>query len=61
VIGHRPVYNQEHKEFRASVKRFLDKEIAPHFEAWEEASIVDRSLWNRAGGAGMLCPPGRLR
>jgi len=56
VIGHRPVYTQDHKDFRASVRRFLDQEIAPHFEAWEEASIVDRDLWFRAGEAGMLCP-----
>jgi acyl-CoA dehydrogenase len=56
VIGHRPVYDQDHKDFRASVRRFLDREIAPHFQAWEEAGIVDRDLWLRAGRAGMLCP-----
>jgi alkylation response protein AidB-like acyl-CoA dehydrogenase len=56
VIGHRPVYEQDHKDFRASVRRFLEKEIAPNFEAWEEASIVDRDLWVKAGEAGMLCP-----
>jgi alkylation response protein AidB-like acyl-CoA dehydrogenase len=56
VIGHRPVYDQDHKDFRATVRRFLDREIAPHFQAWEEAGIVDRDLWLRAGRAGMLCP-----
>jgi alkylation response protein AidB-like acyl-CoA dehydrogenase len=56
VIGHRPVYDQDHKDFRASVRRFLDREIAPHFQAWEEAGIVDRDLWFKAGQAGMLCP-----
>jgi alkylation response protein AidB-like acyl-CoA dehydrogenase len=56
MIGHRPVYNQDHKDFRASVRRFLDREIAPHFRAWEEAEIVDRDLWTKAGQAGMLCP-----
>ncbi|HEX4094975.1 MAG TPA: acyl-CoA dehydrogenase family protein [Trebonia sp.] len=56
MIGHRPVYDQDHKDFRASVRRFLDREIAPHFQAWEEAGIVDRDLWFKAGQAGMLCP-----
>lgn len=56
MIGHRPVYDDDLKLFRRSVKRFLEQEIAPNFEAWEEASIVDRDLWNKAGEAGMLCP-----
>jgi acyl-CoA dehydrogenase len=56
VIGHRPVYDQDHKDFRASVRRFLDQEIAPYFQDWEEAGIVDRDLWSKAGQAGMLCP-----
>ncbi len=56
MIGHRPVYDQDHKDFRASVPRFLDREIAPHFQAWEEAEIVDRDLWFKAGQAWMLCP-----
>ena len=56
MIGHRPVYDQDHKDYRASVRRFLDREIAPHFQRWEEAGIVDRDLWLRAGQAGMLCP-----
>jgi acyl-CoA dehydrogenase len=56
MIGHRPVYNLDHKDFRTSVRRFLDREIAPHFQAWEEAEIVERELWTKAGQAGMLCP-----
>jgi acyl-CoA dehydrogenase len=56
VIGHRPVYDDDQKLFRHSVKRFLETEIAPNFETWEKASIVDRSLWDKAGDAGMLCP-----
>ncbi|MCW2867860.1 MAG: long-chain acyl-CoA dehydrogenase [Marmoricola sp.] len=56
MIGHRPVYDADQKLFRQSARRFVEREIAPHFEDWEAASIVDRSLWNRAGSAGMLCP-----
>jgi long-chain-acyl-CoA dehydrogenase len=49
-------YEREHGDFRQSVRRFLEREVAPYFEGWEAASIVDRSLWLRAGEAGMLCP-----
>ena len=52
MIGHRPVYDLDHKDFRESVRRFLGREIAPYFEAWEAAEIVDRSLWAKAGRAG---------
>jgi acyl-CoA dehydrogenase len=56
VIGHRPVYDEDHKLFRQQVRRFVETEIAPHFDEWEASSIVDRSLWDRAGAAGVLCP-----
>jgi len=52
----RPVYTRDHDDFRASVRRFIEREIAPNFARWEEAAIVDRDLWYRAGEAGMLCP-----
>jgi hypothetical protein len=32
-----PYFNQEHLLFRDSVRDFLQKEIAPHFDEWEEA------------------------
>jgi alkylation response protein AidB-like acyl-CoA dehydrogenase len=56
VLPSRAVYGQDHEDFRASARRFVEREIAPSFERWEEASIVDRDLWLRAGEAGMLCP-----
>ncbi|MCW2813080.1 MAG: Acyl-CoA dehydrogenase [Nocardioides sp.] len=56
TLPRRAVYGQDHEDFRASARRFVEREIAPHFEAWEAASIVDRDLWLRAGAAGMLCP-----
>ncbi|MBR9909236.1 MAG: acyl-CoA dehydrogenase [Gammaproteobacteria bacterium] len=41
--------------FRDMVLKVLETEIAPHFDAWEEAEITPRSLWNTLGAAGMLC------
>lgn len=42
--------------FRESVRRFLATEGVPHLDRWEEAGIVDRDFWTKAGSAGLLCP-----
>lgn len=41
--------------FRDSVTKLLQGEVAPHYDAWEKASIVPRMLWNKLGDAGLLC------
>ena len=48
-------YTAEHVIFRDSLRKFLDKEIVPHVEAWEEAGIVPRSVWKKMGEQGFLC------
>ena len=35
--------------------RFLDAEIAPKYEEYEKAEIVERAAWEKAGAAGLLC------
>ncbi len=51
----RTLFSPEHEAFRDSFRRFMDKEIAPHHEAWEEQGYVDRAVWNKAGDNGFLC------
>ena len=48
-------YTAEHSIFRDSLRKFLDKEIVPHVEEWEEAGIVPRSAWKKMGEQGFLC------
>jgi alkylation response protein AidB-like acyl-CoA dehydrogenase len=48
------LYEAEHEAFRAMVRDFLAKEVVPHHAAWEEAGMVDRSVWLKAGGQGLL-------
>jgi acyl-CoA dehydrogenase len=48
-------YSEEHKIFRDSLKKFLEKEVVPHIEEWEEAGIVPRSIWKKMGEQGFLC------
>ncbi len=52
----RTLFSEEHEMFRDSVRRFLDKEIAPNHERWEEQGFVDKDVWRKAGENGFLCP-----
>ena len=51
----RTLFSADHDAFRDSFRRFMDREIAPHHEAWEEQGFVDRAVWNKAGANGFLC------
>ncbi len=50
-----PWMDEELGILRDSVARFLERELVPHREAWEEQGYVDRSAWLKAGEAGLLC------
>jgi alkylation response protein AidB-like acyl-CoA dehydrogenase len=49
------IYTQEHEDFRAMVRTFMEKEVAPHMEQWEKDGQVSRDLWLKAGEQGLLC------
>src|SRR3954463_5064098 len=48
------LYEAEHEAFRAMVRDFLATEDVTHHAAWEQAGIVDRAGWRRAGAHGRL-------
>ncbi len=47
-------YRPDHLDFRATVQRFVAREIAPHVQAWEEAEGFPRELYRRAADIGLL-------
>ena len=51
----RTVFSSDHELFRDSVRKFLEQHAVPHHGQWEKDGHIDRTLWNRAGEAGMLC------
>jgi alkylation response protein AidB-like acyl-CoA dehydrogenase len=51
----RTVCNEGHNIFRQAVRRFVEAELVPYHAAWEEAGIVPREVWHKAGAAGLLC------
>ncbi|MEN6465465.1 MAG: acyl-CoA dehydrogenase family protein [Syntrophaceae bacterium] len=48
-------YTEAHRIFRDSFRKFLQKEIVPNIEQWEEAGIVPREAWTKMGREGFLC------
>ena len=58
----RTVFTAEHEMFREQVRRFVEREIMPHHAAWEEAGVVPREAWHKAGvangGTSIEDPPG---
>jgi alkylation response protein AidB-like acyl-CoA dehydrogenase len=50
----RSLFDDDHDQFRASVRRFIAAEVAPHNDEWEAAGVVDRSLFTGAGSHGFL-------
>ncbi|MBU1740448.1 MAG: acyl-CoA dehydrogenase family protein [Proteobacteria bacterium] len=47
-------FTSDHDIFRQTVRRFLDEEVAPHADQWEEARELPRSIWKRMGELGFL-------
>jgi acyl-CoA dehydrogenase len=52
----RTLFKEEHAQFRDAARRFMETEVQPHRERWEEQGYVDREVWLKAGKAGFLCP-----
>jgi alkylation response protein AidB-like acyl-CoA dehydrogenase len=50
-----PLSSPEHDAFRATVRRFVQDEVAPWHAQWERDGQVPRALWRRAGELGLLC------
>ena len=50
----RTLFADEHDQFRASVRTFVEKEVVPSFLDWERDGIVPRELFTTAGAAGFL-------
>ncbi len=50
----RTVFDDDHEQFRQTVAKFIESEVAPNFDRWEADKRVDRSMFSAAGKHGML-------
>ena len=51
----RTILREEHRQFAEALDRFIEVEVAPHYERYQEEGVIDRELWLKAGAAGFLC------
>ncbi len=45
-------FTEEHQLFRQSLKDFLQKEVVPHIDKWEETGTIDKFIWEKFGEMG---------
>ena len=55
TILRRTIFAEHHEMFRDTARRFFETEVAPFHSEWEKAGVAPRSVWKRAGEAGILC------
>lgn len=47
-------YNEDHEAWRYALRQFIDKEVAPYVNEWEEAGTFPRELYKKAADVGLL-------
>jgi len=48
------VFNEEHGQFRAQLRRFLSDKVTPHAAEWEQKRQIPREIWQEMGKLGFL-------
>ncbi|MBV1895472.1 MAG: acyl-CoA dehydrogenase family protein [Rhodobacteraceae bacterium] len=51
----RQIFQEHHRMFRDTARRFFEKEVVPYHRDWEKEGVAPRSVWKKAGEAGLLC------
>ena len=49
-----PFYDETHEALAQSVRRFVEREVAPHIDRWEAEGELPRDLHKKAAEAGIL-------
>jgi len=47
-------YGPEHRAWRATLRRWVDREVAPFVNEWDEAGTFPRELYGKAAAIGLL-------
>ena len=48
-------YTEEHNQFRERLRSFLENEVTPYADQWEQDRIVPKDVWKKMGQGGFLC------
>jgi acyl-CoA dehydrogenase len=49
-----PLFTAEHEMLRKAVRAFVEKEVVPNVDAWEDAGQIPKTFWRRLGELGFL-------
>ena len=49
----RTLYEADHEAYRNTVREFLDREVVPHKDRWDDQHMIDRDIYKRAAAAGV--------
>ena len=49
-----PDLTEAHEAWREQLRRFIDKEITPHVDEWDESGALPDELWGKAAAVGMM-------
>ncbi|NIB41558.1 acyl-CoA dehydrogenase [Pseudomaricurvus alkylphenolicus] len=49
-----PFYTESHLQWRQQLRKFVEREISPHIDDWEEAGELPLELWRKAAEVGLL-------
>lgn len=47
-------FSEDHIAFRHTVRTFIQREVTPNIEQWEDAGRLPRSLYQKAGALGLI-------
>ncbi|MUL45855.1 acyl-CoA dehydrogenase [Mycobacterium sp. CBMA293] len=50
----RTIFEEEHEALRESTRQYIERELVPNAEKWEEQRMVDRSAYTAAGKYGLI-------
>lgn len=54
MTAYQEYFGETQQLVRQSIRRFVEQEILPHVDQWEEAGEIPRALYLKAGAAGLL-------
>ncbi|MYL32082.1 acyl-CoA dehydrogenase [Pontibacillus yanchengensis] len=49
-----PYFTEEHEQLRKTIRKFVEKEVAPYVDEWEERGEFPRDIFKRMGDLGFL-------
>jgi acyl-CoA dehydrogenase len=54
VFMYQEYFTEEHQIFRTSIRKFVEKEIKPHIDQWEDEELFPVELYKKAADTGFL-------